>query len=40
MPSRCPLPDEQPLLAGHESLHRFLLKATAYYPVYRFVSAY
>ncbi len=34
-----PPPDEQPLLAGHESLHRFLLKATAYDPDDRFVSA-
>ena len=34
-----PPPDEQPLLARHESLHRFLLKATAADPGDRFGSA-
>jgi serine/threonine-protein kinase PknG len=34
-----PPPDEQPLLAQHESLHRFLLKATAVDPTDRFGSA-
>jgi serine/threonine-protein kinase PknG len=34
-----PPPDEQPLLAEHESLHRFLLKATAKDPEDRFQSA-
>ena len=36
---RLPPPDEQPLLAEHESLHRFLLKATATDPTDRFDSA-
>ncbi|HEY8544128.1 MAG TPA: tetratricopeptide repeat protein, partial [Acidimicrobiales bacterium] len=34
-----PPPSEQPLLAQHESLHRFLLKATAPDPADRFTSA-
>jgi serine/threonine-protein kinase PknG len=34
-----PGPDEHPLLAAHESLYRFLLKATATDPVDRFESA-
>jgi len=34
-----PAPEEQPLLAEHESLHRFLLKATALDPTDRFDSA-
>jgi serine/threonine-protein kinase PknG len=34
-----PGPDEQPLLARHESLYRFLLKATATDPIDRFESA-
>jgi serine/threonine-protein kinase PknG len=34
-----PLPGKQPLLAAHESLHRFLLKATAADPTDRFGSA-
>ena len=34
-----PPPDEQPLLAQHESLHRFLLKATAIDPGDRFGTA-
>jgi len=34
-----PAPDEQPLLADHESFHRFLLKATANDPDDRFGSA-
>jgi len=34
-----PLPDDQQVLADHESLHRFLLKATAADPVDRFISA-
>jgi serine/threonine-protein kinase PknG len=34
-----PPPDEQPLLAQHESLHRFLLKSTAKDPLDRFHSA-
>ncbi len=37
--NRLPGPDEQPLLARHESLYRFLLKATATDPVDRFESA-
>jgi len=36
---RLPTPDEQPLLAERESLHRFLLKATAVDPAARFGSA-
>jgi serine/threonine-protein kinase PknG len=36
---RLPLPDEQPVLAQEESLHRFLLKATAPDPADRFASA-
>ena len=36
---RLPTPDKQPLLARHESLHRFLLKATATDPADRFGSA-
>lgn len=36
---RLPPPDEQPLLARHESLHRFLLKATAIDPADRFFTA-
>jgi len=34
-----PAPAEQPVLAQHESLHRFLLKATAQDPARRFQSA-
>jgi serine/threonine-protein kinase PknG len=34
-----PSPSEQPLLAQHESLHRFLLKSTAPDPADRFTSA-
>jgi serine/threonine-protein kinase PknG len=34
-----PAPIEQPVLARHESLHRFLLKATAREPARRFYSA-
>jgi serine/threonine-protein kinase PknG len=36
---RLPPPDEHPLLGDHESLHRFLLKATAFDPIDRFESA-
>jgi serine/threonine-protein kinase PknG len=36
---RLPPPDEHPLLGERESLHRFLLKATAFDPVDRFDSA-
>jgi serine/threonine-protein kinase PknG len=34
-----PTPDEEPLLAEHESLHRFLVKATAADPIDRFETA-
>ncbi len=34
-----PPPNEQPVLAGHESLHRFLLKATAFAAEDRFATA-
>jgi len=34
-----PTPDEQPVLARHESLYRFLLKSTAREPARRFQSA-
>jgi serine/threonine-protein kinase PknG len=34
-----PAPAEQPVLAAHEPLHRFLLKATAREPEHRFQSA-
>jgi serine/threonine-protein kinase PknG len=37
--STLPGPAEQPVLAQHESLHRFLLKATARNPARRFQSA-
>ena len=36
---RLPPPDQHPLLGEHESLHRFLLKATAHDPTDRFGSA-